>query len=103
MGNGAFKSNWHILIKYQQPEGGVLTKSQVEFNAVFNYWRLRVEHIIGEVKNHDMFDGVFRGSYTILKSAIDLTVHLTNVGIKEPWMPSPCARYPGWGNHPHCP
>ena len=82
IGDGAYTSNWHILIKYQQPEGGVLTKEQVKFNSIFNYWRLRDEHIIGEIKKHDMFDGVFRGSYTILKACLDLTVHLKNVKIK---------------------
>ena len=44
-----------------------------------------------------------RNSPLVLDACMKLTVHLTNVGIKEPWMPSPCARYPGWGNHPHYP
>jgi hypothetical protein len=82
MGDGAFEDNYHILVKYQQPAGGVLTEAQVYMNGLFNYWRVRVEHIIREVKRHDMFCGVYRGSYGLLKSAIDLTVHMTNIKIK---------------------
>ena len=82
LGDGAFKSNHHILVKYQQPANGILTADQVAMNTIFNYWRLRVEHIIGEVNRHDMFDGVFRGSYILLKSALDLTVHMTQAKIK---------------------
>ena len=82
LGDGAFLNNWHVLVKFQQPANGLLTPEEVYFNVIFNYWRLRVEHIIGEVKNHDMFMGVFRGSNILLKAALDLTVHLTNIKLK---------------------
>jgi hypothetical protein len=82
LGDGAFKANRHILVKYIQPDDGLLTEQQVYFNTIFNYWRLRVEHIIGEVKNHDMLRGVFRGSIDLLQACVDITVHLTNVKLK---------------------
>ena len=82
IGDGAFEAAWHILVKYQKPANGVMTREMVEFNAEFNYWRLRVEHIIGVVKRHDALDGVFRGSYALLQCIVDLTVHLTNVKLK---------------------
>jgi hypothetical protein len=69
-------------VKFQQPRNGLLTPDDVYYNVIFNYWRLRVEHIIGDVKNHDMFSGVFRGSYVLLKGCLDLTVHLTNIKLK---------------------
>jgi hypothetical protein len=78
MGDGAFGDSWHIMVKI--PE--LLTENEVFFNTIFNYWRLRVEHIIGDVKNHDMLSGVFLGSYAILKASLDLTVHLTNMKLK---------------------
>ena len=31
---------------------------------------------------YTMFDGVYRGSYPLLKAAIDLTIQLTNMKIK---------------------
>ena len=96
MGDGAFESNYHIMVKYQQPPNGVLQTYQVYMNTIFNYWRLRVEHIMSEIKRHDMFDGVFRGSYVILKSAIDLTVHMTNIKLK-----SNLPRYRTCGPWPH--
>lgn len=99
LGDGAFLSNPHILVKHIQPAGGLLTKPQVTINTIFNYWRLRVEHIIGEIKRHDMFDGVFRGSYVTLKSAIDLTVNMTQIKIK---LSLPRYRTLGpWGHEPH--
>ena len=70
LGDGAFKANRHILVKYIQPDDGLLTEQQVYFNTIFNYWRLRVEHIIGEVKNHDMLRGVFRGSIDSAKRVL---------------------------------
>ena len=82
MGDGAFESSWHILVKFQKPVGGVLNREMVQFNAEFNYWRLRVEHIIGVVKRHDALDGVWRGSYALLQCVVDLTVHLTNIKLK---------------------
>ena len=82
IGDGAFESAWHILVKYQKPQNGVLTKEMVEFNAKFNYWRLRVEHITGVVKRHAVLEGVFRGSYALLQCVVDLTVHLTNIKLK---------------------
>ena len=82
IGDGAFEASWHILVKYQKPALGVLTKPQVKFNAQFNYWRLRVEHIIGVVKRHSALDGTFRGSYAFLQCITDLTVHLTNIKLK---------------------
>ena len=82
LGDGAFESNNHILVKYQQPPKGLLTEDRVYMNTIFNYWSLRVEHIIGEIKRHDMLAGVFRGSYILLKSAVDLTVNMTQIKIK---------------------
>ena len=41
-----------------------------------------MEHIIGMIKKHSMFDGVYRGSYPLLKAAIDLTIQLTNMKVK---------------------
>lgn len=98
LGDGAFENSQHILIKYQQPDGGVLTRDEVYFNSIFNYWRLRVEHIIGEVKNHSIFDHVFRGSVGLLEAALKLTIHMTNVKLK---MALP--RYETCGPWPHAP
>ena len=79
---GAFEANHHILVKFQQPKNGLVFPWQVKMNVIFNYFRLRVEHIIGMIKKHTMFDGVYRGSYPLLKAAIDLTIQLTNMKIK---------------------
>jgi hypothetical protein len=59
----------------------------VEFNAEFNYWRLRVEHIIGAIKRHRALEGTYtyRGSYNVLFQCIvhlHVTVHLTNIKLK---------------------
>ena len=54
-------SNYHILVKYQQPDGGILSdrKSSVHEQRFQLHWRfLSVEHITGERTRHDMFDGV---------------------------------------------
>lgn len=100
MGDGAFAANHHILVKYQQPDKGLLSPSQVAMNTIFNYWHLRVEHIMSEIKRHDMFSGVYRGSYSLLKSAIDLKVHITNIKLRfqpphywicGPWSHDPAA------------
>ena len=82
IGDGAFKRSWHILVKFTKPTDGVLCREMVEWNAGFNYWRLRVEHIIGEVKQPAALRGVFRGSYALLQCVVDMTVHLTNVKLK---------------------
>ena len=82
IGDGAFESTWHILVKYQKPQGGVLSREMVQVNAEFNYWRLRVEHIIGDVKKHDALNGIYRGEYALLQCIVDLTVHMTNVKLK---------------------
>lgn len=82
IGDGAFIGNPNILVAFQNQEGKQLNDDQLHFNGWFNYWRGRVEHIIGEVKNHDMLSGVFRGSFVLLHAATRLTVHLTNVKIK---------------------
>ena len=76
------QANHHILVKFQQPKNGLLFPWQVKMNVIFNYFRLRVEHVIGMIKKHSMFDGVYRGSYPLLKAAIDLTIQLTNMKIK---------------------
>ena len=57
-------------------------QEEVEFNSKFNYWRVRVEHIIGMIKKHDMFCGVYRGTYALLKACLDITVHVTNIKIR---------------------
>lgn len=82
IGDGAFEETPQILVKFQKPAHGCLTREQVEANAKFNYWRLRVEHIIGEIKQHDALDGTFRGSYALLQAIVDLTVNLTNLKLK---------------------
>ena len=82
LADGAFKDCDHILVKFIQPDGGLLTVAEVIWNSIFNYWRVRVEHIIGDVKNHDMFVVPFRGSYALLQCCVRMTVHLTNIKLK---------------------
>ena len=82
IGDGAFGSNQQIMIAPQMPPGGVLSAEDLETRFVFNHWRVRVEHIVAELKNHDILSGVFRGSYPILKSATDIIVHMTNIKLK---------------------
>ena len=82
MGDGAFKANRNIMIKVQQPDGGILTRGQIKANTIFNHWRLRVEHIVGEVKRHSMFSGVYRGSFAVLQAAIKLVAHTTNIKLR---------------------
>ena len=43
---GAFEANHHILVKFQQPKNGLLFPWQVKMNVIFNYFRLRVEHVL---------------------------------------------------------
>ena len=81
-----------------QPDNGLLEPYKVAMNTIFDYWRLRVEHIMIEIKRHDMFCGVYRGSYSLLKSAIDLTVHMTNIKLRvQP--PRYCTCGP-WSHNP---
>jgi hypothetical protein len=45
-----------------------------------------------------------RNSLPVLQACIKLTVHLTNVGIKRPWLPTFNRRYPGYHHGtPHYP
>ena len=38
-GDGAFEEAPQIMVKVQQPDGGVLSKEGVGWNTLFNYWR----------------------------------------------------------------
>ena len=98
MGDGAFKANPNIMIKVQQPPDGILTRNQIRANTIFNHWRLRVEHIVGEVKRHAMFSGVYRGSFAVLQAAIKLITHTTNIKLR---LAPP--RYRVLGPWSHCP
>ena len=71
-----------MLCKFEQPANGLLEPWQVKFNVILNHFRVRVEQVIKLIKTHSMLDGVFRGSYVLLKAVLDLTVQLTNLKIR---------------------
>ena len=98
IGDGAFEETPHIMVKIQQPDGGVLTKGDVAVNTVFNYWRLRIEHLMADIKKPDLLSGVYRGSYPLLKAGIDITVHSQNINRKLR-----LPRYETCGPWPHWP
>ena len=104
LGDGAYESCLGCVTGYAQRAAQALGVEDVWFNSYINHYRQRVEHTMHLLKDHGMWRCIHaRNSPLVLDACMKLTVHLTNVGIKEPWMPSPCARYPGWGNHPHYP
>ena len=99
LGDGAFKGNHHFLCKYEQPANGLLEEWQVKFNVIVNHFRVRVEQVIGMVKRHSMLQGVFRGSYVLLKAVLDLTVQLTNLKIRL--LPPRFRTIGPWPHNPH--
>ena len=70
------------------------TKCSTANNWV-NYYRQRVEHIIGLVKKHGAFRQPFRGNHVLLRGMVDLTMQMANCAIKQGWEATPKMRYPG--------
>ena len=97
-GDGAFEEAPQIMVKVQQPDGGVLSKEEVGWNTLFNYWRARVGHLMSDLKKPNMFSGVFRGSFPIFKSCLDLHIHSMNINRRRR-----LPRYMTCGPKPHWP
>jgi hypothetical protein len=96
-GDGAFEEAPQIMVKVQQPDGGVLSKEEVGWNTLFNYWRARVEHLMSDLKKPNMFSGVFRGSFPLFKSCLDLHIHSMNINrrLRLPRYMT-CGPWPHW-------
>ena len=56
-----------------------LTPSQISFNRLLQFYRGRVEHIIGEVKKHNTTGGRWRGSYELIQAIQKIVVHMTTL------------------------
>ena len=71
----------------------------MKYNVIINHFRVRVEQVIGMIKKHSMLQGVFRGSYVLLKAVLALTVQLTNLKIRL--LPPRFRTIGPWPHNPH--
>ena len=63
LGDPAYVGADQVLVKHKKPKGGSLTAQQKVTNRVIDGYRSRVEHIIGFIKHHGIFNGSFRGLF----------------------------------------
>jgi len=59
-----------------------LTYEQELLTAMVSHDRQRIEHIVGFVTYHDLFQKKYRGEYSQLRDAVHLTMNMTNVKIR---------------------
>ena len=112
-----------VMAKYVREDGGVLTQYQVFINRCItfsfsflqhfddsslvrysevNYWRQRVEHIMGVIKKHAVFRQNYRGSHFFLQAMVQLTVHMTSCSLRKSWIDEEGkCRYPGFNYGAH--
>ena len=101
-GDSIYKTCDHVLAKYTIDDGGVLSDWQQYINNQVNFWRQRVEHIMGVIKKHGAFRQNFRGCHFLLHAIVKLTVNMTNCSLRKSWISEEGkARYAGFNYGAH--
>ena len=105
LGDAAYSTCVGVLTRHVQDPHSVLWQDEAHVNAYLNFYRQYVEHSMHLIKDHGMWRVVnSRNSLPVLQACIKITVHLTNVAIKRPWLPVFARRYPGfYHGTPHYP
>ena len=105
LGDAAYEACNGILTRYVQPAMGALFPHQIYFNTYINFYRQYIEHTMHVIKDHNMWrTTACRNDLPLLQAAMNITVHMTNVGIKRPWQEEFNRRYPGFHHDtPHYP
>ena len=105
LGDAAYSTCVGVLTRHVQDPHSVLWQDEAHVNAYLNFYRQYVEHSMHLIKDYGMWRAVnSRNSLPVLQACIKITVHLTNVAIKRPWLPVFARRYPGfYHGTPHYP
>ena len=91
IGDAAYDRCAGVVTRFKQQADCVLEQWQVWWNKSLNRPRQRVEHTMRQVKCHQMWQSKARNSEPVIHAAMKLTVHLTNIHIKKPWVPGDTA------------
>jgi hypothetical protein len=97
LGDGHYCACANMLTPFRRPRHGHLPAEEAYFNEILSHYRSRVEHINSYIERHKMFQEVYRGSDSLLASAMTVTLQTTNIKLRR------CLRYPAWGPHSHLP
>jgi len=77
LGDGHYIGLDHVLAPFKRDHP--LSNAELIYNTIHSFYRSRVEHAIRRIKNHLMFNSVFRGSWDVLEWSIKISVHTTQM------------------------
>ena len=96
LGDGAYRGARHCLARYPRNFNFIyvqragrrrttpvpLNPAQKATNRTISHDRQRIEHIVGLIQRHDLFETKFGGKLERLRDAVAVTMHMTNMKIK---------------------
>ena len=83
LADGAYISCSHCLVPYQAPANQVLTQDQDWLNAVIQLYRARVEQIISNVKNFELWRSKCRSGGEVTVAMAKICIHATALQLRE--------------------
>lgn len=101
LADGAYRSCAHCLVPYRQDMAGGMGPGEEAVNDIIQFYRARVEHIIGVVQNHAFFREKSRMSMDLIQACTKISVHATALQLRK--RHAFALRYPHTvvGPHPH--
>ena len=101
LADGAYRSSAHTLVPYREDRAGGIGVGEEKVNDIIQYYRARVEHIIGVIQNHEFFRTKARMSMDLITACTKISVHATALHLRKRHQFA--YRYPHTvvGPHPH--
>ena len=83
LADGAYRSSAHTLVPYREDRAGGIGAGEEAVNDIIQYYRARVEHIIGVIQNHEFFRTKARMSMDLITACTKISVHATALHLRR--------------------